>query len=267
MIVDGRALAQELLQGLQNEITHLHGTPHLTVFTSAPNFATKKYLNLKTKRAREVGIGINVIELPDTVTTEEAIQSIQHAAMQTDGIIVQQPLPEHFDTEAILASVPLDMDVDGIHYDGSDRTPIHPVAGAIAHIARRHDIVLAGQHVVVVGHGRLVGQPAATWAAAQGAQVTVLTEDTKNNDATIAAADILILGVGQPGLITSDMIKEGAIIFDAGTSEAGGQLVGDADPTVSEKAGLFTPVPGGIGPLTVAILLRNLLSLREDGQT
>lgn len=261
MIVDGKGLADRIFRELHNQVTHLDVKPHLTVFTCAPNFATKKYLNLKTKRAREVGVGVNVIELPDTITTKEAIQSIEHAAIQTDGIVVQLPLPAHLDTEAILDCIPPSMDIDGVHYQVGSDTPVHPVAGAIALIAHEYDVLLAGQQVVVVGQGRLVGQPAAAWVRSQGARVSVVDKDTLHREAIIATADVLILGVGQPCLITPDMVKEGVIIFDAGTSELGGQLVGDADPACARKAALFTPVPGGIGPLTVAILLKNLVTL------
>lgn len=266
MIVDGRKLAGDILRELKNEITHLDGTPHMTVFTCAPNFETKKYLSIKMRKAKEVGIGINVIEFPESITTEEVITSIQHACIQTDGVIVQLPIPEHLDVDAILSCIPKSMDIDGFHFDGSDATPIHPVAGAIAYIADRYDVLFAGQKVVVVGQGRLVGVPAAKWAAAQGGNVTVVTEETKDSATIIASADILILGAGKPGLITPDMVKDGVIIFDAGTSEEGGELVGDTDPSCSKKAALFTPVPGGIGPVTVMILLRNVISLAHGSK-
>lgn len=261
MIVDGRAIASRLIQQLKNEVTHLTHKPHFTVFTCAPNFETRQYLQLKMKRAKEVGIGINVIELPETITTEEAVWSLEHACIQTDGVMVQLPLPEHLATEKLVAAIPPHMDVDGMQFDGSSDRPIHPVAGAIACIAEQHDVLLAGQQVVVVGQGQLVGKPVALWAKGQGARVITLTKDTKNNAEIIKSADILILGVGQPRLITPDMVQEGVIIFDAGTSELGGKLTGDADPACAEKAALFTPVPGGIGPVTVAVLLSNVARL------
>lgn len=267
MLVDGRVLARDLLHAVINEVSHLDVKPHLTVFTCAPNFETKKYLDLKVRRAKKAGVGINVIELPISCTTEDVVQSVTHAVMQTDGIIVQQPLPGHIDTNKVLAAIPLTSDADGAHYDGSDRTPIHPVAGAFAEILGRHDVLLAGQNVVVVGAGRLVGAPAAIWAKSQGASVTVITKDTVDNEVAIANADVLITGAGQPGLIKKDMVKPGVIVLDAGTSESNGQLVGDVDPEVAEIAALFTPVPGGVGPLTVAVLLQNVLHLAQDGQS
>lgn len=265
MIVDGQAIADSMFKELKNEVTHLSHAPHLTVFTCAPNFETKKYLGIKTRKAKAVGIGINVIEFPEEVTTEEVVISIQHACMQTDGVVVQLPLPEHLDLEKIIDAIPPSMDVDGMHYDGTGDFSIHPVAGAIACIASYHDVLMATQKVVVVGHGRLVGAPVAKWATMQGSQVTVLTENSEDKEKVIAEADILILGAGKPGLVKPGMVKEGVIIFDAGTSELGGKLAGDAEPTCAEKASLFTPVPGGIGPVTVAVLLRNVLEVVKHG--
>jgi len=261
MIVDGKAIAKDLYGEIANQVTHLSQAPHLTVFTCAPNFETQRYLALKKKKAVEVGIGINIIELPEVLTTPEVVQSVQRACMQTDGIIVQLPLPEHIDMVAVLAAIPLKYDVDGMHYNGTATSFMSPVVGAISEIAYRHDVLFASQKVVVVGHGKLVGRPAALWARSQGAQVTVLTAESTDEDSALAitTADILILGAGVPSLVKSDMIKEGVVIFDAGTSEEGGELKGDAHQDCVQKASLITPVPGGIGPITVAILLRNVV--------
>jgi len=260
MIVDGNTIAKDLYREITNQVTHLAQTPHLTVFTCAPNFETQKYLALKKRKALEVGIGINIIEFPSLLTTEEMVQSVQHACIQTDGIIVQLPLPEHIDTDAVLAAIPQKYDVDGMHYDGTADTFMSPVVSAIAEIVVRHDVLLAAQKLVVVGQGRLVGAPASIWARTQGAQVTVLTAESEETSAAIASADVLILGAGVPGLITPEMIKEGVVIFDAGTSEEAGELKGDAHPDCAKKASLITLVPGGIGPVTIAALLRNVVA-------
>ena len=260
MLVDGRLIAADMYRALANQVTHLDTRPHLTVFTCAPNFETQKYLELKKRKAEAIGVAMNVVELPETLTTEEVVQSVLYAQMQTDGIIVQLPLPAHIDTDVVLQAIPASYDTDGMHYDGTDATYMSPVVGAIAEIVARHDVMLAAQKVVVVGHGRLVGKPAEIWAQKQGAQVTVVTKETGDLVAAVAKADILILGAGTPNLITPDMIKDGVVIFDAGTSEDGGELRGDADPACAEKASLYTPVPGGIGPITIAMLLRNLVN-------
>lgn len=266
MIIDGKSIASEILAEVKNSVTHLEVQPHLTVFTCAPNFETKKYLALKRRKASEVGIGVNVIELPETVTTEEAHISVMHSLMQTDGVIVQLPFPLYIDIETILKNIPASYDVDALSYDGTGEI-LPPVVGAIAEIAARHDLLIATQNVVVVGQGRLVGIPAAIWAQKQGGNVTVLTKESKNTEACIKEADVLILGAGVPNLVKSDMIKDGVVIFDAGTSEDGGVLRGDADPNCAAKASLFTPVPGGIGPITVAILLKNLVALCARAQS
>ncbi len=261
MLVDGKAIAKDILRGIENAMSHGNVRPHLTVFTCAPNFETQKYLMLKRRRAIDAGIGINVIEFPEDVTTEDVVQSITHAAIQTDGIIVQLPFPASIDTDAVLASVPRGCDADAVHYAGGSADLLPPVVGAIAEIAARHQVPFLGAKVAIVGNGRLVGKPAAIWATRMGANVTVVTRETPNADEAIASADILILGAGSPGLVTPDRIKDGVVIFDAGTSEAGGVLTGDADPACAKKASLMTPVPGGIGPVTVAALLRNVLQL------
>jgi len=136
-----------------------------------------------------------------------------------------------------------------------------PVVGAIKELSKRQHVVFAGAKVVVVGEGRLVGKPAALWAKKQGAQVKVIHRNTERPEEILKTADIIISGAGDPGIIKPEMIKEGVVIFDAGTSEEGGVLKGDANPACADKATLFTPVPGGIGPITVAVLLRNLVNL------
>lgn len=261
MLVDGRAIASLIYKEIANEISHMRIKPHLTVFTCAPNFETKRYLALKRRKAHEAGIGINVIEFPEKITTDEVTTSVLHACMQTDGIIVQLPFPPHIAIDEVLQVIPREYDVDAVHYDGTDDNVLPPVIGAIREVSELHDVLFAAQKVVIVGKGRLVGMPAEIWCQKQGAQVTVVTKETENAQELIKEARILILGAGQPGLVTPDMLNDNVILFDAGTSEEGGVLKGDADPACASKAVLFTPVPGGIGPITVAILLQNLLIL------
>lgn len=265
MLIDGRTIAKEIYTEIANQVSHMDVAPHLTIFTCAPDFATQKYLTLKKKKAAEVGIQVNVIEFPEAITTDEMVTTVMHAQMQTDGIIVQLPLPDHIDTQTVLNAVPASYDVDGMHYDGTSTTILSPVVGAIKEMCERHDVLLATLQVVIVGHGRLVGKPAELWLQKQGAHVIVITKETSETEAAaiIAHADVLVLGVGQADLVTPNMIKRGVIIFDAGTSEAGGELRGDASADCVQKASLITPVPGGIGPVTVAVLLRNLIELRN----
>ena len=194
----------------------------------------------------------NVLELLGDCGTADVCQTVQVAAAQSDGIVVQLPLPPHVDTAAV-------------HYDGSG-TVLPPVVGAVAAIADTHRVSFQDKMVTVVGAGRLVGAPAALWVEAQGGIITVVTNETPIDQVqtALSKADIIITGAGVPGLVTPDQVQPGVVVFDAGTSEDGGALVGDVDPTVAEKAALFTPVPGGIGPLTIACLLRNLVTLKDS---
>ena len=152
--MDGKVIASEIFQEVKNNISHLGSKPHLTVFTCAPNFETRKYLTLKCRKAHEIGIGINVIEFPENITTGEVVTSIQHAKMQTDGMIVQLPFPKHIDIDAVLQAVPISYDVDAMHYDGTSQEILPPVVGAIHEIAKRHDILFATQKVAIVGQYR-----------------------------------------------------------------------------------------------------------------
>lgn len=263
MIVDGKAIALEILAEVAAKIKKLPRAPRLTVLTCAPNFETQKFLALKQMRATEVGIDVRVVELDPRILTPLVIQAINEAIITTDGIVVQLPFPSTIDIVSVLASVPASHDVDALLYDGTETTVLPPVVGAIDAIVKHHQVKLSGKQVVVVGRGRLVGAPAALYATSQRAHVTILEKDTEGNESKIKEADVLILGAGVPGLVTASMVKPGVAIFDAGTSEEGGMLVGDADASVTEVASLVTPVPGGIGPITIAVLLRNVVSLSE----
>lgn len=261
MIVDGKAIAAKILADIQAEISTLTKPPHLTVFTCAPNFETQKFLALKQKRAAEVGIELVVVTLDPRSITAEVIRTINETLPHTDGVVVQLPFPSSIDTVSVLENIPPTHDVDALRYAGEETNVLPPVVGAIDAIATKYQIAWAGKNVAVVGRGRLVGAPAALYATSKGARVTVLEKDTEDNEDKIKKADIVILGAGVPGLVNAQMLKEGAIIFDAGTSEEGGMLVGDADASVEAVASLVTPVPGGIGPITIAILLKNVLHL------
>lgn len=267
MRIDGTHIADELAADTRAAITALGRTPSLAVLTCAPNFATQRFLALKERRAREVGVALTVTELSGSCTTAEARGALETLVAAHDGVIIQLPFPATVAVDELLAVLPAERDVDAI---GTAATAalaagtavvLPPVVAAIREIARRADLPLRGARVVVVGSGRLVGAPAAAWCRSQGAHVEVLTEETADLAERTRDADVLILGAGVPGLLTADMVKEGTAVFDAGTSEEGGRLVGDAAPEVASVAGVFTPVPGGIGPITVAMIFANLVAL------
>lgn len=260
MLIDGRAIAREITESLAHQTAQLATPPRLSVFVLSSDAATQQFIGIKKKTAERVGVAVRIIELSPE-TSEDTLKSrIREEISASDGIIVQLPLPQHINVDAVFAAVPASHDVDALGVDAqASARVLPPVVAACAHILAAHGISVRGANVSVVGKGRLVGSPAAAWALDQGAQVSVFAQG--DDLAPLAQADIVILGAGAPHLIKPNMIKDGVVILDAGTSEAGGKVVGDADPACEAKATLFTPVPGGIGPIAVAMIFVNLLKL------
>ena len=261
MIVDGKTIAAAIYDSVAAEVATLKAAPIMAAITCAPNFETQKYLELKKRKAALVGITLRIIELPESASTDEVVACVRTVAAEVDGVVVQLPFPPHIDRERVLAAVPLDKDPDGFAYAANPAACLPPVVGAIKEIADYYNISFAEKQVLVLGAGRLVGSPAVRFLHTAGAEVTISTEHNIEQAQQLLEADIVVSGIGEPHFITVDKIKHGAVVFDAGTSEDGGLMVGDVHPDVAHVASLFTPVPGGIGPITVAILLRNLVSL------
>lgn len=263
MVVDGKAIAAEIIAKTALEVATMPKVPVLSIITCAPNFATRSYLALKRRKAAEAGLRVIVHELPDTATTAGLIETVKDAVREADGVVVQLPLPAQINREEVLASIPPSHDPDGFWYGKDERACLSPVVVAIQTIGEKTGVVWSRQRAVVIGNGRLVGAPAAHFLRQTGSEVAVVTAETAGARELIVQADVVVTGVGKPGLVTSDMVKDGVIIFDAGTSEDGGVLRGDVDRAVAKKASVFTPVPGGIGPITVAALLANTVTLAK----
>lgn len=260
MIVDGKALAAEILESVKTEVALTNQTYTMTAITCAPNFETQKYLEMKKRRAALVGISLNVVELPSDATTDQTIECIKVVADKSDGVVVQLPLPDHVDKDAVLQAIPVAKDPDGFSYGEKRDRLLPPVVGAIDEISTAYNIEWKNKKVVILGKGKLVGAPAARYARKRGARVRVY-DKTNLDQSSLKTADIIVSGIGQPAFLTADMLSPGVVVFDAGTSEDGGVLVGDAHPDVATVAALVTPVPGGIGPITIAYLLKNLVTL------
>ena len=261
-IVDGRMLAEKITKEVAVLVSESDISPKMVVLTCDPNFETKKFLALKQAKAVSLGITMQTTVLVKETTTDQIVDLIKKYSLAVDGIIVQLPLPKHIDTDMVLQAIPKEKDVDRFDYTGEDTDILPPVIGAIDEISKYYNVKWKGKEVVIFGQGRLVGLPAFLYARAKGARVEVVTEDTTDVYSLTKDADIIILGVGQPNLLTPDMVREEVVVFDAGASEDGGLLVGDASEALVSKAKLLTPVPGGIGPMTVILLFRNLLKLR-----
>lgn len=262
MLVEGKKIARAISVDVATRVEKAITSPCMAVITCDPNFETQKYLDLKKNKAVTFGITLEVITLPDDASTEAAVKAVKTAAKFFDGVIVQLPLPAAIDAVEVLAAVPVNRDVDAFSYQHEECKILPPVVGAIDEISKLHQIEWENKKVVIFGAGKLVGLPTAFYANKKGSKVTVVTKETTDYLDSTKEADIIVLGVGQPNLLTKEMIKAGVVIFDAGASEDGGLLVGDAASDVVEKAALLTPVPGGIGPITIALLFRNLLDLK-----
>jgi len=263
MLVDGKVLAAEMLAEVAASVLLLGRPVLMTAVTCAPNAATKQYLAMKTKRAASVGVTLTVVELPIDTTTETMVSQVTALAQETDGLVVQLPLPEHIDKNQVLAAVPVRKDPDAFAYGEKRDRFLPPVVGAIDTISHQHEVEWKNKRVVVLGQGTLVGKPAARYARKRGARVRVYEQDTLDVT-SLKTADIIISGIGQAHFITPDMVQPDVVLFDAGTSEDGGVMVGDVHPDTGTVVALLTPVPGGIGPLTIAYLLKNLVTLASQ---
>ena len=254
MIVDGRMLAEAVLAR-----TSARGAAPVVVgyVSEDPSTTTKSYLRIKERSAERAGCTF--------------IERSTHKPLNEGEMGIVQ-FPTTLSQEEIDALLPITKDPDVLSRaarekftTGDPEALLPPVVGAVREILKAHHVEIKGKRAVVVGAGFLVGAPAATWLAQQGAEVTVVTLETNQEDvvAALGAADIIVSGAGSPHFITPDMIKDGVVLIDAGTSESSGKVVGDADPACAEKCTLFTPVPGGVGPIAVALLFENATILKE----
>ncbi len=276
-LIDGKALADKVKATVTSEVKKLKQenniVPGLAVVIVGNDPASHAYVKMKAKACKEVGFYSIVHEMPDTISQDEIIEIINmmNNNPHIHGILVQLPLPKHIDTTKILEVIDPKKDVDGFHAYNVGRL----VTGLDSYVActplgvmkmfEEYDIDLQGKDVCVVGASNIVGKPMASLLLNANATVTVTHIYTKDLKAHTSKADIVVVGVGVPGLIKEDMVKEGAIVIDIGINRiADGSLVGDVDfPNVSPKCSYITPVPGGVGPMTIAMLLANTLKAAQ----
>ena len=267
MIVDGNKIAKVLEEKLTTEL--LFSLPKKVCFVVfGGNPATEQFVKMKSRVAERVGIVVDIKKYPEVTTTDEAVDIVRTLGGEKyDGIVVQLPLTKGVDAQTVLDVVPPEKDIDVLGTIAKEsyvtgrikRTP--PVAQAVYEILESSGIKLNGKKIVVVGQGRLVGEPVHLMFKRMKIAHDLIDSKTpeKKKLALFKEADIIISGIGVPHSITGEMVKDGVVLIDAGTSEQGGKLVGDIDPRCESKASLFTPVPGGVGPITIVSLLRNLL--------
>jgi methylenetetrahydrofolate dehydrogenase (NADP+)/methenyltetrahydrofolate cyclohydrolase len=286
-LLDGRALAARIEDSLRGEVetfTTMFGRrPRLVVVLVGDVAASASYVKSKATAATRVGIESLVVRVPASATTGELVDLVAAIARDeqgpADGILVQLPLPPHVDTVAVLDAVPPDRDVDGFHPQNAGllsqgRPRFVPcTAAGVQRMLIDAGIETAGKHAVIVGRSDIVGKPLALLLSARGpggdATVTLCHSRSADLPGITRQADILVAAVGRPGLVAAEMVKPGAAVIDVGINrvtqpDGGSRLVGDVDfSAVREVAGWISPVPGGVGPLTVAMLLSNTLLAAE----
>ena len=267
MIVDGKAIAGTLYNALLRERATFSGDITLGILVGDSNPVTTSYVRIKEKAAERLNVKMVRKELPRGAATADAVAAVQQLSRECDGVIPQLPMT-NIDIDQVKNAIPKEKDVDVLSdaafaaFNEGKWPVIPPVPAACAYILEQSDIQITGKKVAVIGHGRLVGKPAAVLFKQLGGNVTVLDRGDDIASGT-READIIVLGTGVSGLLKPAMVKQGVAIVDAGTSELGGKVVGDADPTVADKASLFTPVPGGVGPVAIAMIYKNLFALKK----
>lgn len=273
VLLDGKILSAKIKEEVKVEVTKIvkekNITPGLAVILVGNDAASATYVASKAKACKDAGIYSVVHEMPESITQEELLETINmmNNNPKLDGILVQLPLPKHIDTTTVLEAINPLKDVDGFHPYNVGRMvsnldsflPATPFG--VMRMFEEHNIELSGKDVVVIGSSDIVGKPMASLLINKKATVTVCNSRTKDLKAHTSKADIVIIAVGVPYLLKEDMVKDGAVVIDVGINRLDtGKLVGDADfEGLKNKCSFLTPVPGGVGPMTIAMLLKNTI--------
>lgn len=276
-LVDGKKIAQTILDGLTSRISQLgkqNISTALAVVLVGDDKPSQTYVGKKQQAAKRIGMEFKLVSLPATISTQDLINEIKN--LQSDnslsGMIVQLPLPEALraDTREIVNAIDVAIDVDCLSYTALGKVMMNvsrfvpPTPGAILEILKYHKVDLEGKHVCLVGRGELIGRPLASILTHYPVALSVHGRSTKNLADFTKSADVIITGVGRKDTLTGDMVSQGCVVIDAGVSFVDGKIYGDVEfDKVAAKASLITPVPGGVGPLTVAKLLENTVLSAE----
>ncbi len=269
--IDGKALAAKVRAQVAEDVKAFGEPVCLATILVGDDPASHVYVGSKHKASHEAGIDSRDHRFPANTPESEILDLIAelNADDDVDGILVQLPLPEHMDEPKVLRSVDPAKDVDGFHPSNAGLlflgepflVPATP-SGVMAMLAE-HGVELKGKEAVVIGRSEIVGKPMAMLLLAEHATVTICHSRTANLAEHTRRADVLVAAVGRPGIVTPEMVKPGATVIDVGVNRTEAGLVGDVDPAVFDVAGLMTPVPGGVGPMTIAMLLRNTLTASQ----
>lgn len=262
-IVNGEQITQEIAADIKQAVLAMDEKPVMGIVVVSQNPVTQSYVARKRRFAQSVGIPFVEKYLSEDISQDDLGQAIQDLSQTVDGLVVQLPLPQHIDTDQVLSLIPSTQDVDCLNQTSQTGLVAGPVAGAVMEILDRHQSDLNNLRIVVIGNGRLVGTPVVAALAQRGIKPSVIDINTDESEKSqlLANADVVISGVGIPDFVTPEMVKDGVVLIDAGTSSSRGAIRGDISADCVTKASLISPTPGGVGPVTIAKLFSNLLDL------
>lgn len=264
-LLKGREVSAAVTQDLAAKIRDLSFTPAVAFIRIGDDPASVSYVRSKDRMAASLGVRSQVFALPADTSQDALLELIAdlNARPDLDGILVQLPLPDHFEVRDVLEAIDPDKDVDGLHVRNAGRLwrgeaglfPCTPLG--LIRILDYYELPIEGRHVVIVGRSNLVGKPAAALFLRRHATVSLAHSRTRDLAGLTAQADILVAAAGRAGMITPEMVKPGAVVLDVGITRVDGKLTGDVHPEVEKVASYLTPMPGGTGPMTVAMLMHN----------
>jgi methylenetetrahydrofolate dehydrogenase (NADP+)/methenyltetrahydrofolate cyclohydrolase len=275
-IISGKELSKEIREDVKRKVDELKSlykaVPHLVVILVGDNPASQSYVKAKERACVKAGMKSTVILKEETFEEHELLQLIEELNQdeKVHGILVQLPLPRHIDENKVIDAIDITKDVDGFHplnvaYMHLGRNPILPATPkGIITMLKSKNIELSGKDAIIIGRSNIVGKPAAMLLMNENATVQIAHSRTKGLKEKCLRADIVVAAVGRPNTVTSDMVKDGAVVIDVGVNRVDGKLVGDCDfENLKDKVSYITPVPGGVGPMTITSLLENTLECFE----
>lgn len=275
-IIDGKALAKEIREGLKEEVDLLKSKkiiPNLAVILVGNDKASQIYVKNKSKACNEVGINFEEFILPEETTMDELIDLIDKLNNRADvhGILLQSPIPKHLDAEKAFGRISSEKDVDGFNPINVGKLCLKQdgfvscTPAGIIKMLEKYNIDIQGKNAVVIGRSNIVGKPMLLCLLNKDATVTICHSKTQNLAEITKQADIIVVAIGKPNFLTKDMVKDGAVIIDVGINRTDNGIIGDVDfEKVKEVASYITPVPGGVGPMTIAMLLSNVVKSAKN---
>lgn len=269
--ISGRAIANSIKEKLKNKISDLNTEIIFSIIYVGQDSVIDNFIKYKEHFGADIGVEVVVHNFDADVEQNILLSEIKNISKTADAMIVQLPLPKQFDTQSILDAIPVGKDVDVLStdaimsFENNDNIMFPPVTGAMVEVLQSEDYPLRDKKIVLVGYGNLVGKPFGAWLSRQNIDYDIVTKETSDElrKKLLKKADIIVSGAGVPHLIKANMLSENVVLLDGGTSESGKKLIGDIDPDCYNKSLFYTPVPGGIGPLTIAVLYQNILKTQN----